>query len=66
MLVHAAELLRANLTKDDFVARVGGDEFIVVCVYDGPATRLDKIARAIVHAAGHTDPRQPGALLLGS
>ena len=26
----------------------------------------DKIARAIVHAAGNTDPRQPGALLLGS
>lgn len=26
----------------------------------------DKIARAIVHAAGHIDPRQPGALLLGS
>lgn len=48
MLVHAASLLRANLTKDDFVARVGGDEFIVVCVYEGPATRLDKIARAIV------------------
>ena len=48
MLVHAAGLLRANLTQDDFVARVGGDEFILVCVYDGPATRLDKIARAIV------------------
>ncbi len=48
MLVHAAGLLRSNLTRDDFVARVGGDEFIVVCVYDGPATRLDKIARAIV------------------
>lgn len=48
MLVHAANLLRGNVTKEDFVARVGGDEFIVVCVYDGPATRLDKIARAIV------------------
>jgi len=48
MLVHAASLLRGNLTKDDFVARVGGDEFIVVCTYEGPATRLDKIARGIV------------------
>lgn len=48
MLVHAAGLLRGNLTDDDFVARVGGDEFILVCTYDGPATRLDKIARAIV------------------
>jgi diguanylate cyclase (GGDEF)-like protein/PAS domain S-box-containing protein len=48
MLIHAAQLLRNNVTADDFVARVGGDEFIVVCVYDGPATRLDKIARGIV------------------
>ncbi len=30
MLVHAARLLRRNVGPDDFVARVGGDEFIVV------------------------------------
>ena len=48
MLVHAAGLLRANLSEDDFVARVGGDEFIVVCVDDGQVTRLDQLARAIV------------------
>jgi diguanylate cyclase (GGDEF)-like protein len=31
MLVHAARILQANLRHDDFVARVGGDEFMVLC-----------------------------------
>lgn len=30
MLVHAATVLKANLRDDDFVARVGGDEFVVI------------------------------------
>jgi diguanylate cyclase (GGDEF)-like protein/PAS domain S-box-containing protein len=48
MLVHAAELLRSNLGPCDFVARVGGDEFIVVCSYSGDQNRLIELARAIV------------------
>ncbi len=31
MLVHAARVLKANLRFGDFVARVGGDEFVVLC-----------------------------------
>ena len=31
MLVHAARVLKANLRFGDFVARVGGDEFVVFC-----------------------------------
>jgi diguanylate cyclase (GGDEF)-like protein/PAS domain S-box-containing protein len=30
MLIHAASILKENLRDDDFVARVGGDEFVVV------------------------------------
>ena len=35
MLVHAARVLKANLRSSDFVARVGGDEFVVLCKIEG-------------------------------
>jgi diguanylate cyclase (GGDEF)-like protein len=34
MLVHAAKVLKSNLRETDFVARVGGDEFVVLCKAD--------------------------------
>ena len=34
MLVHAARILRANVRSTDFIARVGGDEFVVLCWMD--------------------------------
>ncbi|WP_274630405.1 EAL domain-containing protein [Arvimicrobium flavum] len=32
MLVHAAAVLKGSLQPEDFVARVGGDEFVVICM----------------------------------
>ena len=53
MLVHAARVLKANLRHGDFVARVGGDEFVVLCKIedaDKPrwSTMLAKLASRII------------------
>jgi diguanylate cyclase (GGDEF)-like protein len=48
MLVHAAKVLKANIRKGDFVARIGGDEFVVVCTSDGSAERMASLADRII------------------
>jgi diguanylate cyclase (GGDEF)-like protein/PAS domain S-box-containing protein len=58
MLVHAADLLSRNLGPGDFVARVGGDEFIVVCSYAGGKNRLIDMARDIVEQMRQPVPYQ--------
>lgn len=48
MLVHAAEVLRSNLSEDDFIARVGGDEFVVLISGGASNEELAKTAGNIV------------------
>ena len=48
MLVHAAKVLRNNVAQKDFVARVGGDEFVVFVGEDKSSDDLAAMARRIV------------------
>ena len=48
MLVHAAELLKRNLAPGEFVARVGGDEFTIVCTVAGSTRRIEELSAIIV------------------
>lgn len=43
LLQHAADLMRAAFRPHDLVARIGGDEFVAVCISDEP----DELARAL-------------------
>jgi diguanylate cyclase (GGDEF)-like protein len=48
MLIHASAVLRANCRDDDFVARVGGDEFVVLTTASEDDTDLSVLAERIV------------------
>ncbi len=48
MLQHAAAVLRANIREEDFVARIGGDEFVVLTRGDGSQRKLALFADRII------------------
>ena len=48
MLIHASKVLRANCRETDFVARIGGDEFVIVSSAGSSDARLKLIADRIV------------------
>ncbi|KKB08377.1 histidine kinase [Devosia chinhatensis] len=48
MLVHTANVLRANCHETDFIARIGGDEFVIVSSAGDNDGRLHQMAERIV------------------
>lgn len=49
MLIHASTVLRANCRTTDFVARIGGDEFVVVCPAGEGNDDLGPMAERIIN-----------------
>jgi diguanylate cyclase (GGDEF)-like protein/PAS domain S-box-containing protein len=54
MLVHAASVLKANTGADDFVARIGGDEFVIAVMDPMSQCQLSALAGRIIE-----EMRQP-------
>jgi diguanylate cyclase (GGDEF)-like protein len=48
MLIHASAVLRDNCSSDDFVARIGGDEFVVLTKASAGDIHLGALAERIV------------------
>ncbi|MBZ9674584.1 EAL domain-containing protein [Mesorhizobium sp. ES1-1] len=48
MLVHASSVLKSNVDERGFVARVGGDEFIVLCTVSDNASQAAALADRII------------------
>ena len=48
MLTHAANVLKANTRKVDLVARIGGDEFVILLMSDATNTQISEMARRII------------------
>jgi len=67
ILVHVAGLLRYTARKHDFVARVGGDEFIVVCMVDSDdKSELAEMADRIIEQIREPVPYQGHLCRLGA
>ncbi|WP_425033624.1 bifunctional diguanylate cyclase/phosphodiesterase [Pelagibacterium sp.] len=50
MLVHASEVLKASVRPSDFVARIGGDEFVILSIGEKSDAELRVMAERIIAA----------------
>ncbi|WP_437350928.1 sensor domain-containing protein [Neorhizobium petrolearium] len=48
MLKHVAKILKGTIRKGDFVARVGGDEFVILSKFQGSPRKLSNLAERII------------------
>ncbi|MEB3046645.1 putative bifunctional diguanylate cyclase/phosphodiesterase [Rhizobium mulingense] len=48
MLQHAASVLRNSVRAADFVARIGGDEFVILCSMDAASKKIGGLAQRII------------------
>ncbi|WP_183929281.1 putative bifunctional diguanylate cyclase/phosphodiesterase [Rhizobium mongolense] len=48
MLKHVARVLKESVRTSDFVARIGGDEFVVLCTIDSAPKKLSNMAARII------------------
>ncbi|SDA66550.1 EAL domain-containing protein [Sinorhizobium sp. NFACC03] len=66
MLTHAAAILRAHARHDDFIARIGGDEFVILCRRGRNLPQLSELAERIVHAFRRPIPYEGQLCRLGA
>ena len=64
-LVRTAGILRRHLRHDDFVARIGGDEFVLILFGDLDAQTLETRARALIDAVSSPFEFQGIAMSVG-
>ncbi|MCY0148354.1 EAL domain-containing protein [Hoeflea sp. G2-23] len=48
MLIHAASILKAHTRQGDFIARIGGDEFVIATTTDAGTAQLEALASRII------------------
>lgn len=53
LLQHAADLMRAVFRPDDMVARIGGDEFVAICISEEPEELARTLADNLITGFRH-------------
>lgn len=53
LLQHAANLMRRVFRPDDIVARIGGDEFVAICISEEPETLARSLASDLIAGFRH-------------
>ncbi|MEO7222893.1 MAG: PAS domain-containing protein, partial [Devosia sp.] len=66
VLKHVAKLLLESAGAGNFVARVGGDEFVVVCLNETNQQRLSALADRIIAAVQHPMPYEGHSCRVGA